>query len=263
MSATVSGSGTLLKTGAGDLALARPSPYSGGTLIQGGTLYSGQNGSLGIGPVSIANGGALDIANAPATANPVTGTASIANPITAEGTGPDGLGALRHSGGVNQLNAFRNVALSGEAAVYSASRFDVRGGAFDFGGHALTVNGGGEFSIVQSAVSNVTAATSVQIADGMFRFEQSDFQGSAATVADAAAGAGVCLYQMTAPLLWSLNLADNAYFRVNNGNMDTNLNVWAGPVTLSSGTSRLNALPGGTAAITGAVGGDGGLLKEG
>ncbi len=263
MSATVSGSGTLLKTGAGDLALARPSPYSGGTLIQGGTLYSGQNGSLGIGPVSIANGGALDIANAPATANPVTGTASIANPITAEGTGPDGLGALRHSGGVNQLNAFRNVALSGEAAVYSASRFDVRGGAFDFGGHALTVNGGGEFSIVQSAVSNVTAATSVQIADGMFRFEQSDFQGSAATVADAAAGAGVCLYQMTAPLLWSLNLADNAYFRVNNGNMDTNLNVWAGPVTLAAGTSRLNALPGGTAAITGAVGGDGGLLKEG
>ncbi len=263
MSATVSGSGPLLKTGAGDLALARPSPYSGGTLIQGGTLYSGQNGSLGIGPVSIANGGALDIANAPATANPVTGTASIANPITAEGTGPDGLGALRHSGGVSQQNAFRNVALSGDTAVYSASRFDVRGGAFDFGGHALTVNGGGEFSIVQSAVSNVTAATSVQIADGMFRFEQSDFQGSAATVADAAAGAGVCLYQMTAPLLWSLNLADNAYFRVNNGNMDTNLNVWAGPVTLAAGTSRLNALPGGTAAITGAVGGDGGLLKEG
>ncbi len=54
--------------------------------------------------------------------------------------------------------------------MYSASRFDVRGGAFDFGGHALTVNGGGEFSIVQSAVANVTAATSVQIADGMFRF---------------------------------------------------------------------------------------------
>ena len=50
----------------------------------------------------------------------------------------------------------------------------------------------------------------VQVADGMFRFEQSDFQGSAATVADVAAGAGVCLYQMTAPLLWSLQLADNA-----------------------------------------------------
>ncbi|HQL50155.1 MAG TPA: autotransporter-associated beta strand repeat-containing protein [Kiritimatiellia bacterium] len=263
MSATVSGPGTLRKTGAGDLTLARPSTFSGGTLIQGGTLYSGQNGSLGIGPVSIANGGALDIAIAPATANPVTGTASIANPITVEGAGPDGLGALRHSGGVSQQNAFRNVALSGDTAVYSASRFDVRNGSFDFGGHALTVNGGGEFSVVRAAVSNVTAGTAVQVAGGMFRFEESDFQGSAATVADAAAGAGVCLYQMTAPLLWSLHLADNAYFRVNNGNMDTNLNVWAGPVSLAAGTSRLNALPGGTAAITGAIGGDGGLLKEG
>ncbi|HON46679.1 MAG TPA: hypothetical protein PLZ60_02945, partial [Kiritimatiellia bacterium] len=191
VNAAISGLGTLCKTGAGGLALSLPSPFSGGTLIQGGTLYSGQNGSLGIGPVSIANGGALDIANAPATANPVTGTASIANPITAEGTGPDGLGALRHSGGVSQQNAFRNVALSGDTAVYSASRFDVRNGSFDFGGHALTVNGGGEFSVVRAAVSNVTAATSVQIADGMFRFEESDFQGSAATVADAAAGAGV------------------------------------------------------------------------
>jgi hypothetical protein len=34
-------------------------------------------------------------------------------------------------------------------------------------------------------------------------------------------------------------------------------------VSLAAGTSRLNALPGGTAAITGAIGGDGGLLKEG
>ncbi len=268
MSATVSGSGTLCKTGAGDLALARPGTYSGGTLIQGGTLYSGQNGSLGIGPVSIANGGALDIANGPVvlnpgTANPVSGAATLANPVTVGGVGPDGLGALRHSGGASQLNAFRNVALTDDTAVYSASRFDVRDGSFDFGGHALTVNGGGEFSVVRSAVSNVAAGVAVQVADGMFRFEQSDFQGSAATVADVAAGAGVCLYQMTAPLLWSLQLADNAYFRVNNGVMDTNLNVWAGPVSLAAGMARLNALPDGSAAITGQVGGDGGLLKEG
>jgi len=264
MSSIVNGFGTLRKTGAGSLSLARPGFYSGGTFIQGGTLYAGQNGSLGIGPVAIASGGALDIAIAPASANPVTGNASIANPVTVEGAGPDGLGALRHSGGVNQLNAFRNVSLSGDAAVYSASRFDVRGGSFDFGGHALTVNGGGEFSIVLSAVSNVPAAgIAVQVADGMFRFEQSDFLGSAATIADAATGAGICLYQITAPIQWSLNLADNAYFRVNNGDMNTNLNIWAGPVTLAAGTSRLNALSGGTAAITGAIGGDGGLLKEG
>lgn len=263
VNAAISGLGTLCKTGAGGLGLSLPSPFSGGTLIQGGTLYPGRNGSLGSGPVSIANGGALDIANAQIDIWPVTtGSASIANPITVEGAGPDGLGALRHSGNIPQQSVFRNVTLSGDTTVSSASRFDVRDAAFDFGEHTLTLKGG-EFSIVRAAVSNVAAGTVVQVDDGMFRFEQSDFQGSAATSADIASGAGTCLYQMTVPIPWSLNLADDAFLRANNGDMNTNLNVWAGPVSLAAGTSRLNALPGGTIAITGTIGGDGGLLKEG
>ena len=261
VNAAISGLGTLCKTGAGGLALSLPSPFSGGTLIQGGTLYPGHNGSLGSGPVSIANGGALDIANAPVI-SPVVGAATIANPITVEGAGPDGLGALRYSGNIPQKDAFRNVTLTGDAAMCSDSRFDIRGGAFDFGGHTLTVNGG-EISVVLSAVSNVPAGTAVQVTDGVFRFEQSDFQGSAATSADIASGAGTCLHQMTVPILWSLNLADDAFLHANNGDMDTNLNVWAGPVSLAAGTSRLTAVSVGTAAITGTVSGDGGLLKEG
>jgi autotransporter-associated beta strand protein len=263
LAAPVSGAGALLKTGPGALTLAQSGPYAGGTAVQAGTLFSGMNGSLGTGPVTLADGAALDIVNGPATAPPATGTAAIANPVSVAGTGPDGLGALRHSGGVAQQYAFKSVTLTGDAAVYSASRFDVRGGAFDFGGHSLTVNGTGEFSIVQSAISNVTAGTGVYVANGLMRFEQSDFLGSAANVASAASGAGVTLFQMTAPMLWSLQLADNAYFRVNNGGTDTNLNRWAGPVTLSSGTARLNALAGGSGSITGVIGGDGGLLKEG
>lgn len=261
--APVSGTGALVKAGAGDLFLSLSGLYAGGTTVQGGTLYPGENGSLGTGSVIVENGAALDIANGPATINPLTGTTTIANPVSVTGAGPDGLGALRHSGGVNQLNALRNVTLAGDTAVYSASRLDVRGGAFDFGGNSLTVNGGGEFSIVQSAVSNVTAETSVHVANGMMRFETCDFQGSAANIASAVSGSGVCLYQLTVPMQWSLQLADNAYFRVNNGNIDTNLNVWAGPVTLESGTVRLNAISGGTASLTGVIGGDGGLLKEG
>jgi autotransporter-associated beta strand protein len=255
VAAPVSGPGALVKRGSGGLAFSQSSPYAGGTLIQGGTLYSSVNGSLGIGPVRVESGGALD------TANGASGSA-IANPVSVEGTGPDGLGALRNSGGIGQNSAFKSVTLTGDTAVYSASRFDARGGTFDFGGHGLTVNGGGEFSIVQSVVSNVPAAA-VYVANGMFRFEQSDFKGSAATLASAASGAGICLYEQLVPVQWSLALADNAYFRVNNGNMDTNRNAWAGPVTLAPGTVRLTALAGGTAALTGPVGGDGGLLKEG
>jgi len=262
LAAPVSGSGALLKAGPGALTLSQSSPYAGGTAVQAGTLYPGMNGALGTGPVTLADGAALDIVNGPATF-PATGTAAIANPVSVAGDGPDGLGALRHSGTITQQNAFKTVTLTGDAAVYSASRMDVRGGAFDFGGHSLTVNGGGEFSIVQSAISNVTPDTAVYVASGMMRFEQSDFLGASANLASAASGAGITLYQMTAPMAWSLQLANNAYFRVNNGNMDTNLNRWAGPVTLSSGTARLNALTGGSGSITGAIGGDGGLLKEG
>jgi len=251
----VSGVGTLRKSGLGDLMLSLASPYySGSVEILAGTLFTGINGSLGTGPVSVSNGGALDI---------VSGTTAIANPISVSGAGPDGLGALRHSGGVNQQNAFTTVNLTDDTTVFSASRMDVRGGAFDFGGHSLTVNGGGEFSIVLSSISNVTAATGVNVANGMMRFEQSDFQGTAANIASAASGAGVCLYQQLVPMAWSLQLADNAYFRANNGGMDTNLNRWAGPVTLTSGTARLTALAGASGTITGAIGGDGGLLKEG
>jgi len=263
LTGAVSGPGTLVKSGTGDLSLSLSSPYSGGTTVQAGTLFPGMNGSLGTGPVAVESGAALDLANASATANPVNGTAAFANPISLAGSGPDTLGALRHSGLINQLNALRHVTLTDDTAVYSTSRFDVRGGSFDFGGNTLTVNGGGEFSIVQSAIANVTPDTGIQVADGMMRFETSDFLGSAANIAAAASGSGVCLYQMTAPMQWSLQLDDNAYFRANNGGTDTNLNRWAGPVTLTSGTARLNTIADASAAITGTISGDGGLLKEG
>ncbi|MDA3927075.1 MAG: autotransporter-associated beta strand repeat-containing protein [Kiritimatiellae bacterium] len=262
LSSSIRGPGTLVKTGPGNLTLSLPSLYTGGTKVESGTLFSGLNGSLGSGSVVITNNGALDIVNGPAVL-PAIGTGVIANPVTVQGAGPDGLGALRNSSVIPQLNAFRSVALTGDAAVYSASRFDVRNGSFDFGGHSLTVNGDGEFAIANSDIANVTDSTSVNVEDGMMRFEQSDFEGSALNVADVSAGSDVCLYQMEVPMQWSLLLADNACFYANNGGMDTNLNRWAGPVTLSSGTARFNAPAEGTASITGAVGGNGGLLKDG
>lgn len=262
LAATISGAGALLKRGDGDLVLSQASPYTGGTTVQGGTLFAGMNGSLGVGPVSIANGAALDIANGSAN-SPSTGICALTNPITVGGAGPDGLGAVRNSSGVSQQNAFKTVTLTADTALYSASRLDVRGGAFDFGGHALTINGGGECSIVQSVITNVTDNTAIQVVNGMMRLETSDFKGSAANAMGVAPGSGLCLYQMISPMVWSLALRDTAYFRVNNGSTDTNLNVWAGPVSLSSGTARLNALAGGTATITGLIDGDGGLLKDG
>jgi len=252
----VSGQGKLVKAGLGDLTLSVTGTYSGGTDILGGTVYHGDApAALGTGPVTIKAGAALDITN---------GARAVANTVTVEGDGPDGLGALRNSSPtLGQNNAFLRVTLTGDTSLFSANRFDVRGGAFDFGGHSLTLNGGGQFSIVGSAISNVTSTVAVNVVDGLFNFETSNFQGSPANLASIASGAGVALYNMSSPMLWSLLLDDDAYFRINSGLMNTNLNIWAGPVSLAGGTARLNALADGSATITGAISGPGGLLKEG
>ena len=258
LAAPVSGSGALVKDGPGGLALSQANPYAGGTAISAGTLITGINGTLGTGPVTIDGTGALDLALALTTAH------TIDNPITVRGTGPDTLGALRNANQRNeQLNAFRSVTLDGNTAVYAGTRLDVRAGMFDFGGHSLTINGGARFSIVSSSISNVTSAVNIHAANGEMNFEASDFQGSSANTASAATGSGINLHDMSAPMLWTLQLADNAHLRASSGNMNTNVNRWAGPVQLQGGTARLNAVAGGSSAITGAIGGPGGLLKEG
>lgn len=54
----VGGTGSILKTGAGTLSLEYDNTYSGGTVINQGTVAIGANGSLGTGPVTL-NGGTL------------------------------------------------------------------------------------------------------------------------------------------------------------------------------------------------------------
>ena len=255
----VAGSGSLVKKGPGGLALSKTSAYAGGTSVQSGTLLPGANGSLGSGPVSVQSNAVLDIANAA-----IGGAAAFANAISISGSGPDGLGALRNSHPRNdQQSAFKSVALTGDAAVYAKSRFDVRSGTFDFGGHSLTVNGGGQFSIVSSAITNVTSATAVNVAQGLMDFEASDLKGSSASSVNVAPGAVVNLLGMTAPVQWSLQLTNNATLRASNGGVDTNLNQWAGPVTLGAGTARVTAGDLCSTTVTGPVGGNGGLLKDG
>jgi len=59
---SVSGSGTLIKTGSGTLSLSGTNTFSGGTLITGGTLVASSSLSFGTGRISI-NGGALTISS--------------------------------------------------------------------------------------------------------------------------------------------------------------------------------------------------------
>gem|GEM_PF-2196027 len=254
----VSGSGMLVKKGPGNLAFSATGTYGGGTLIQGGTVYQGNAAAtLGTGPIRIENGGAFDIMYAPGQ--------NVANRVAVEGFGPDGLGALRNSNlNTANQNAFVHAALTGDSAFYSANRFDVRNGSFDFGGNSLTLNGGGQFSIVGCAVSNVTPNVAVNVANGYFLFEStSDFKGSPANAVNVAPNASMGFYNLSNPFRWSVNLGDNSEIRASVGGMSTNVNVMTGPVALANGTARLNAIADGTLSIPSVISGPAGILKEG
>ncbi|WP_412179755.1 autotransporter-associated beta strand repeat-containing protein, partial [Variovorax paradoxus] len=56
---TMSGTGKLRKIGTGTLTLSSANSYSGGTLVDAGTLTTDTTGALGTGPASIASGATL------------------------------------------------------------------------------------------------------------------------------------------------------------------------------------------------------------
>ncbi len=78
---TLSGSGSLVKTGTGELTLSGDNTYSGGTTISGGTLTADHADSLGTG--AIANSGVLQVGEGELE-NTLSGTGSLVKTGTGE-----------------------------------------------------------------------------------------------------------------------------------------------------------------------------------
>ena len=83
-SGSLSGGGTLAKTGAGTLTLAGNSNYSGGTVLSAGAVVAGAAGTLGTGPVSLANGTTLRVNASPVPL--INGFGGTSTDITGTGT---------------------------------------------------------------------------------------------------------------------------------------------------------------------------------
>ncbi len=78
---TLSGSGSLMKTGTGDLTLSGDNGYSGGTTITGGTLIADNADSLGTG--AVANSGVLQVGEGELE-NTLSGSGSLVKTGTGE-----------------------------------------------------------------------------------------------------------------------------------------------------------------------------------
>jgi autotransporter-associated beta strand protein len=148
----ITGTALLAKNGAGILTINNSNSYSGGTVINGGTLTIGSSGVLGAGPVTL-NGGALNISTSRALgAGPVTLNGGALNIST---SGALGAGALAFNGGT----------ISPTGQLVLANSASSVGGDFAIGGTSsdgLTLNsalnlGGTNRTITIGSSSNVFA----------------------------------------------------------------------------------------------------------
>ena len=91
-SGTLSGAGSLVKTGTGTFALSGSSTHSGDTTVSGGVLVIGHTNALGIGGAQSTTTGMTLVESG--TTLDLNGTSSVAEPIVLSGTGVGGAGAL-------------------------------------------------------------------------------------------------------------------------------------------------------------------------
>ncbi|MBU3664628.1 MAG: hypothetical protein FGM15_01940 [Chthoniobacterales bacterium] len=236
VSGAMSGAGGLTKTGDGELSLAASNSFSGGTLLNGGTLTAGHASAFGSGSVTLASGTTLDLANF-----------SIANALIING------GTLTNAGTVSgaQFNAGTTTLSSANstvASVTSTATLNVAGNNTTItnvsGG---TVNVTGANTAVKSYTGgniNISNATVVTVQSG--------------NSSGAISGAGSLAKNSAGTLTLSGTSTYSGATTVSGGTMVVN-----GAVNSSIFTVESGATLGGSGSIGGLIVGSGGTISPG
>ena len=236
--AVLSGSGSLTKTGAGQLTLSASNSYSGNTSVNAGTLTLGNANALGTGTTTVSNGATLNL----------NGQGIGTRPVIISGTGV--AGSALNNGSLNMLT------LGGNATVGNSSGLTLASGTLDFGGgNTLTKAGTGMMMIQQMTFANVGSTGSIVVQSGTLKgIFASTMNGTASNSLTLQSGATFWGHQFNA-IPWTVNLKDGSTLYV-----DSNGLSLSGPVSLSGTAILSTALSGGgSIGISGAVSGTGGL----
>jgi outer membrane autotransporter protein len=207
----MSGTGTLIKTGVGNLLLDGVNTQAGGTQVDNGVLYFRSDASLGPAGMAVRlNNGAIGIA----TANGQT----MDRPLAISGTG-----GIYVGGNGNQPNA--QVTWNGAIS----------------GAGSLTVNGGGFLELT----ANNTYTGGTRVVDGHLRFTTDANLGAAGTGITLNKGSIGTTKDAAAALSINRDLTLDGY-----GAIDVPLNplVWSGNI---SGSGSLGKTGGGVLQLTG------------
>jgi autotransporter-associated beta strand protein len=262
----ISGNGGLTLTGSGTLAFPNvANTYAGTTTVAQGTariLHSATFGAAAA-PTVVKSGAAIDFWG---TANDSLNLGT--EMIYAEGSGPDGSGALVNTGTWSQYNAMNYLTLTGPTTVGGSQRLDIRGGNaastfLNLNGHGITKKGGVMFGLTQTTVTNDQNTSFIDITQGSVTLE--DYAtlsgGPSNYIHVRGGGAYFDLYNIRSPITWAFNLDSGARINNRNGNA-TNLNILAGPVTLN-GDVTLTSDGAFIDSFTGVISGTGQLVKNG
>ncbi|ELF8825182.1 fibronectin-binding autotransporter adhesin ShdA [Salmonella enterica] len=175
---TLSGSGSLVKTGTGELTLSGDNTYSGGTTITGGTLTADHADSLGTG--AIANSGVLQVGEGELE-NTLSGSGSLVK---------TGTGELTLSGD----NSYSGGTTISDGTLIAANVNALGGGNIDNSG-TLMLDAEGEFNLANvttqsGATTELAKGTTLNVdsltqqADSTLNIDLSKTNGESAITAD-------------------------------------------------------------------------------
>ncbi|WP_425104884.1 autotransporter-associated beta strand repeat-containing protein [Ancylobacter sp.] len=166
ISASISGTGELVKVGAGTLVLAGANSYTGGTRISGGFISVASDAALGAGGLTLANGGLIgtaDVTLSQAVTLAGTGTFAPQNGVTLTlGTSITGTGTLNKEGGgtlvLSAANRFTG------ATVIRAGTVVAQGGSALPDTSDVTIAAGGLLALeVSETIGTLSGAGAVQL----------------------------------------------------------------------------------------------------
>ncbi|HEY7061382.1 MAG TPA: autotransporter-associated beta strand repeat-containing protein [Chloroflexota bacterium] len=249
-SGVISGGGSqFAKAGTGTLTLSGTNAFTGTTAVQGGTLLVTNASALG----GSASGQGTTVSSGATLA--VSGGITVAEPLTLNGNGVGGHGALI-TADVSEPAWTGPITLATDSSVNSGSAFTVISGPIG-GAGGLTKVGGG-LLLVQG--SNTYAGATTVSAGELDIFKSSGLGGTAAGTT-VQSGARLTLAGNGMTVAESLTISGTGGF----GNAlenDGSNNTWSGPITLAADTSILCAFSD-PFTISGVISGSGGINKFG
>lgn len=265
---TVSGTGNIVKNGAGSMTLTGTNTYSGRTIVNSGTMGVAATGNLGTSSVIINSGGAFD----------TKGVNLSAHAFTIAGTGVSGSGAIFNNG-ASQTTTVAGLTLSADATIKADDfgqggtfgRWDIRSGSavLDLAGHTLTKIGNQQFSIV---AGSVTAGT-IEVNAGNFAIQTTTVAQAAGqiTVNSSVGGTMLTFWQNAAGnVTMPIRINGEGNIMGNAASGAASLATVSSPITLNGNLILSNQIPNNpsTAPFTLAgpiseVGGPRGIIKQG